>query len=300
MVKITRNGEEIKTKTMINWSGDYQQAARSLTFDYLALEKACHVGDKIQLFDDDNSLIFSGQVYKCNYDTGGRNFSVVCYDLLNHLLKSKAAGRFEGTATQICQKVCSQFGLNSQVKLDGSIMEIITTGDYTYYDVMVKAIKTALKDEYFNLCMEGANNVVLYTPTSSSVPVHQLSSYTNIGESAYGESIENMINRIIKTDTDGEILETRENAQDIQRFGIFQDVEREKDTEEDTLTEKELHGIDYTAELRNCFGNSKCIAGKTVSVIEPHSGFIGKFFILNDSHTWEDGKYTMNLGIKYE
>lgn len=109
MVRITRNGEEIKTKTMVNWSGDYEQAARSLTFDYLAMEKACHVGDKIQLFDDDNTLLFSGQVYKCDYNTGNRNFSVLAYDLLNHLLKSKAAGRFEGTATQICQR----FALNS-------------------------------------------------------------------------------------------------------------------------------------------------------------------------------------------
>ena len=300
MVKITRNGEEIKTKTMINWSGDYQQAARSLTFDYLAIEKACHVGDKIQLLDDDNSLLFSGQVYRCDYNTGGRNFAVSCYDVMNHLLKSKAAGRFEGTASQICQKVCSQFGLKSKIDVFSSIIEIITTGDYTYYDVMTKAIKEALKTDNFNLSLEGESTVVLYTPETYPIPVHQLNSYTNIGESSYGESIENMINRIITTDIDGEILETRENKADILKFGIFQDVEKEKDTEEDTLNEKELHGVDYTAELRDCIGNTKCISGKTVAVVEPHSGFIGNFFVLNDSHTWQDNKYTMNLGIKYE
>ena len=65
MVKITCNGDEIKTKLAINWSGDYEQAARILTFDYMAEEKSCHVGDKIEFFDDDNKRLFLGQVNSC-------------------------------------------------------------------------------------------------------------------------------------------------------------------------------------------------------------------------------------------
>lgn len=298
MVRITCNGDEIKTKIAINWSGDYEQAARVLNFDYMAEEKSCHVGDKIEFFDDDEKRLFSGQVNSCEYNTGDRTFSVRCYDLLNNLLRSKAAGRFEGTAAQICNRICTQFNLKSKIALGGSIQEIITTGDYTYFDVMVKAIKKTVGKSSFNLRIENGNEVVLDLP--GGIPVHQLSSFTNIGESAYGESIENMINRILTVDIDGEVLETKENAADILRFGIFQDVEKEKDTEEDDLAEKELHGIDYTAELRDCFGNTACIAGKNVAVVEPNSGFIGNFFIMNDSHTWEDGKYMMNLGIKYE
>ena len=298
MVKITCNGDEIKTKLAINWSGDCQQAARILTFDYMAEEKACHVGDKIELLDDNGKSLFLGQVYNCEYNTGDRTFSVSAYDLLNNLLKSKAAGRFEGTAAQICNRICAQFNLKSKIDLGGAVQEIITTGDYTYFDVMAKAIKKTIGKSDFNIRIENGNEVVLDMP--GGLPVHQLSSYTNIGESAYGESIENMVNRILTVDIDGEVLETKQNILDIARFGIFQDVEKEKDTEEDDLAEKELHGIDYTAQLRDCFGNTSCIAGRTVAVVEPNSGFIGSFFILNDSHTWEDGRYTMNLGIKYE
>ena len=298
MVKIFCNGDEIKTKIAVNWSGDYEQAARVLTFDYLAVEKACHVGDKIQLFDDEGNNLFLGQVNRCEYNTDDRTFSVVCYDLLYNLLKSKAAGRFQGTAAQICNRICAQFNLISKITLGGEVQEIITTGDYTYFDVMVKAIKKSIGKDVFNIRIENGNQVVLDLP--GGLPVHQLSSYTNIGESSYGESIENMVNRILTVDIDGEILETKENSADVQRFGIFQDVEKEKDTEEDDLAEKELHSVDYTAALQGCLGKTSCIAGKTVAVVEPNSGFIGNFFIMNDSHTWEDEIYLMDLGIKYE
>lgn len=299
MVKILCNLTEIVTKTNINWSGDYKQAARTLTFDYLAVEKSCHAGDKVTLFDDDGSILFVGQVYNCDYNSTARTFSVVCYDLLNNLLRSKAVGRFEGTAGMICSRICSQFNLISTISAGATLQEIITTGDYTYYDVMAKAIKKAIgTDEVFNIRVKNGVNVVLDRP--GSAPVHSLSNFTNIGESAFGESIEKMVNRIVVSDVDGEVVETRQNALDIARYGLFQEVEREKDTEEDDLNEKELHGIDYTAELRNCIGNTKCITGNTVAVTEPRSGFVGNFFIITDSHTWEDGKHIMNLGLQYE
>ena len=57
-MRIYRNGKEILTKTYIRWGGDYQQAARTLSFVYLPMEESTRVGDKITMYDDNNNLLF--------------------------------------------------------------------------------------------------------------------------------------------------------------------------------------------------------------------------------------------------
>lgn len=295
-MRILANDNEIKTKIFIRWSGDYKQAARQLSFAYLPMEKSCRVGDKVVMYDDDGKLVFTGMCIDAYYNTSQNIYNVDCVDLLYNTLKSKAFGRFTGTASQICRKVCNIFNLNSKIEETGQSQQLITTGDLTYYDVMAKSLRRDVGDEYFSIRALG-NNIYFETPKKSE-NVATLTSQTNIREADYSETIQNMINKIAVLDDFGAVVTTRQNNADISRFGLMQNVVTEQYTEDFKLVLPELHGIDYTAGL-SIDGNIDCITGKTVNIIEPHTGFNGRFFILNDQHIWSNDDYITTLGVLY-
>lgn len=295
-MRIYRNGKEILTKTFIQWSGDYQQAARILSFTYMPMEESCRVGDKITLYDDKNNLLFSGMVYTANYNTTSKKYEVDCYDLLNNMLRSTAYGRYVGTATQICAQVCNVFGLKSNIFYGRTNQQIIAVGDLTYYDIISKSIKKDLENSIYNIRALGSN-IYLDLPSDLSIAA-VLSSDTNIREAEYSESIENMINKVAIVDDEGTVLTTKINAENLQRFGLFQEVDTEQYTEEDTLILPELHGVDYTGFV-TITGDVNCITGKNVLITEPKTGFSGKFFIINDQHTWYDNTHEARLGVAY-
>lgn len=295
-MRILANDNEIKTKISIQWSGDYQQAARRLSFAYLPMEKSCRVGDKVVMYDDDGQLVFTGMCTDAYYNTAQKTYNVDCIDVLFNTLKSKAFGRFTGTSSDICRKVCNIFNLDSQIRFSGQNQQLIATGDFTYYDVMAKAIRRDIGNEYF--CIKAVGNKVYLNIPNKDENVATLTSQTNIRVADYSETIQNMINKIAVIDDLGSVVTTKQNNQDLSKFGLFQDVVTEQYTDDFKLVMPELHGIDYTASVI-IDGNSKCITGKNITIKEPHTGFNGKFFILNDEHIWSGDDYFTRLGVSY-
>ena len=107
-----------------------------------------------------------------------------------------------------------------------------------------------------------------------------------------------MINKIAVLDDFGAVVTTRQNNADLTKFGLMQNVITEQYTEDFKLVMPDLHGIDYTASV-TIDGDNNCIAGKNVTITEPHTGFNGKFFVLNDEHVWSADDYFTRLGVLY-
>lgn len=296
-MRILVNDNEIKTKISIRWGGDYQQAARRLSFVYLPMEQSCRVGDKVVMYDNAGRLVFTGMCIDAHYNTSQKVYDVECVDLLYNMLRSKAFGRFSGTASEICRQVCNIFGLQSKISYSGQSQQLISTGDFTYYDVMAKSIRRDVGNEFFCISALGPE-VNLSTPATAE-NVATLTSQTNIRDADYSETIQNMINKIAVIDDFGAVITTRQNNEDLAKFGLFQNVVTEQYTDDFKLVMPELHGIDYTARVV-IDGDINCIAGKNVTVQEPHTGFLGKFFILNDEHVWIEDTYYTSLGILYD
>ena len=248
------------------------------------------------MYDNDGKLVFTGMCIDAYYNTSQKVYNVDCVDILYNTLKSKAFGRFTGTSSQICRKVCNIFNINSKIELNGQSQQLIATGDLTYYDVMAKALRRDVGDEYFNIRAIG-NNVYFQRPTNSET-VATLTSQTNIREADYSETVRNMINKIAVIDDFGTVVTTRQNSDDLAKFGLMQNVVTEQYTDDFKLVMPELHKIDYTASL-SIDGDVNCITGNTVNIIEPHTGFNGRFFILNDQHVWQNDDYITTLGVLY-
>lgn len=295
-MRILVNDNEIKTKIFIRWAGDYKQAARNLSFSYLPMEKSCRLGDKVIMYNDDGELVYTGMCINAYYNTSQNIYNVDCVDALYNTLKSKAFGRFIGTSSDICRQVCNIFNLNSEVKYSGQSQQLISTGDLTYYDVMAKAIRRDVGNEYF--CIHALGNKIYLNTPKTAKNVATFTSKTNIRDADYSETLQNMINKIAVIDDFGSVITTRQNNEDLSKFGLFQDVVTEQYTEDFKLVMPELHGIDYTASIV-VDGNYNCITGNNITINEPHTGFNGKFFIMNDEHIWSGSDYYTRLGVLY-
>jgi hypothetical protein len=148
------------------------------------------------------------------------------------------------------------------------------------------------------IMQQGKLNIIEKGKTVAS---YVLSPDSNIQDAAYSESIENMINRVKIYDENKNLIGTVENADWIKLYGVLQDVyTKEADKDAQTVAKNMLKGVEQTASLSGILGCTDCVTGNAVQVKEPYTGLTGLFYIDTDTHTWQDGQYTMDLGLNFQ
>lgn len=300
-MKILINQVEIKTKTGLAWSGSKEGVSRQVTFDFLYNplkdfpQYKVNVGNKVQLYTDDDVLLFTGMIYTIDYSTEQDTISFKAYDLLNNMVKSKAVGRWRGTLNEVADVICKTFGLKSAITSENKLIHnIISTGDLTYYDILYKACKAIYGDK-FNIIVDGANNVKL-CPVE---PVASLEIRKNIITSNINSSIENMINSVVIVDNEGKVKNTLNNQSDWQKYGLFREVYlfnedvKNNNQEAEKMLKSEENTISLTA-----ISDINCISGNLINIIEPVNNLQGIFRIVNDNHNLDTIK-TMDLEVEY-
>ena len=122
----------------------------------------------------------------------------------------------------------------------------------------------------------------------------------DIISSSYSENLENMINQVVIYKDSGEIVKIVKNNNWVKKYGILQEAyKEEKDVNPVNAAKQLLVGIDKQASVES-IGNVACRAGYSVKIEDSITGLCGTFFIMNDSHTWENGIHTMSLELKFE
>ena len=134
----------------------------------------------------------------------------------------------------------------------------------------------------------------------NTVAEYVLDGESNITDSTYSESIENMISRVKIYDENGKQIGKVENTDWIKNYGILQDVyKKEKGANANAIAKSMLQGIEQTAEVE-AIGDVECITGNAVVIKEPYTGLSGLFYIDNDEHTFSNGQHTMTLGLAFK
>ena len=290
------------------WSGDYKQAARTLEFgvvvsphDYYLPKHYIGLGDTIKLLDDKDKELFQGYVFTKGKSISGTTMSVTTYDGLIYLLKSKGTYNFKNMSPeQITRKVCGDFGIPvGNLASTGITLNRIFDGE-SIYSIVMTAYTLASKrngKKYIPRMINGKLNVI---EKGKTVAEYTLDGESNITDSTYSESIENMVNRVRIYDENGKQIGKVENADWIKKYGILQDVyKKEKGANANAIAKSMLQGIEKTAKIEG-LGDNDCITGNAVKIKEPYTGLTGLFYIDNDEHTWQDGQHTMKLGLSFQ
>ena len=280
------NGVEILTVLDdMTWEGAKDIVTRSLSFSFLYNPQVedmprynCKVGDKVEWIENDKTL-FLGYIETTQYNTDDDSISITCHDYASRLARSKFVGRMRGTLNELANNICGSFNIKNGINVDNShVHNIVSDGDLTYYEVLKTACDTMF--ERYTLYMDGDTLKLADNDVVAEFTIGQ-----NIRSSNFSQSLSDMVTKVIVIDNDGNILDSVEDKENLQKFGLFQETYNYNKDVTNNLAEakKILKGVENEATIV-VNNNNECISGRLIKVNEPVNNFIGTFEIQTDSH----------------
>lgn len=291
--------------TSCTWSGDKTQAARKLEFQFVQDDRDSRIpvvdidsGYIILGADDDGDLVFIGNVYQIEKDRAKSSIKAVAYDQLFVLNKSKTTRKYKDALPEdIAAEICGEMGIKTgDIVATGEKVSFIANNK-TGYQIIMGAYTEAHKknEKQYQCIMNGDELDVIEKGTL--IEDYSLDSVSNMTDSIYRESIENIVNRVVVTDDTGNII-TYVDDGSVGKYPCIQAVYRE-DKEKDTLSEvKDLFKEPEREGSITVFGNYKLVSG--YSVVVKDTLFTGQFWIKADVHTFKDGIHETKLTLEFE
>lgn len=292
------------------WAGSVDQACRSVEFSVLnapydkntADFPRIKMGDFIKLYDDDNNLIYYGMVYTAESTSAIGEVAYTSYDLLYHFTKSTWSKSFKGKTPEAIAKVCcSEVGVTAGniVSTKINIPKLLIENG-TIYDTMLKAFKKAsvTSGKKYLITMNGKKLDVIVKGTNSKVLL--LADDGNITSSSIKESIADIINRVKIYNSDNKYTGVVSDNDSIKKYGIFQSTYTEEE-KVDAKTAAKGNFKKPTQEITmEAVGYIGCKSGYSVYVKDGATGLTGEYWVIEDSHTFENGAHTMTLTLSYQ
>lgn len=294
--------------TSVAWAGSAKQAARSVTFSVAYSPNDKDVknpdiqnGDKIQLYSDEKKLLFEGQVTTRERKSEIGTLQYTAKDGMEHLLRSSGTYKFknktpEKIAEMVCKDVKIPVGKLAKTKI--SISKIFFEGR-SYYEIIMAGYTKAYRKNKKNYIAQMNGSKLDVIEKGNVIPDFHIKQGERILSSSYTETTDNMVNRVYIYNSDNKKIGNISNADWVKKYGVFQNSITVDSGSGKNEAKNELHGIDKTANL-TAIGDVRCVSGAGVIIKDSRTGLNGKFWIENDTHTWENGTYTMSLELAFK
>lgn len=295
--------------SQINWSGDYQQCARTLSFSLLSspIDKAipavkCDLGNAITLMQD-NRTLFEGFVFERSKSTASSTIEATCFDRGIYLKRNRASYKFTNQAPEaITKRICADFGI--------TVGEIISTGvrisrnflGVTLYEILQTAYTLAAAEtkKKYQITFRGANLHVLEKKVTGETLV--IEGGSNLIDASTTDSISNMINQVAIYDKYDKLIRKLKSDEAIKLYGLMQEYIKQPDGTDAAGKGQKLiddNGVQQKITVNN-LGNVANVTGGTVVVHEPYTGLYGLFYIDSDTHTWKNSLYLNKLVLNFK
>ena len=108
----------------------------------------------------------------------------------------------------------------------------------------------------------------------------------NLIDTEYKSTLQNLVNRVIITNSKGNQIKVIEDAESIQKYGLVQKVMKQSDKEDISAS-----GVP---------NDFRAVSGYSIIVQDEVSGLYGQFYIESDTHTFTNGKAQMDLTLAFE
>lgn len=308
-MKLKWNGNDITGYcTSVAWSGSAVQAARSVTFSvaYSPDDKSVKnlnikLGDKIEFLPDGKKVKFSGIVTTRERRNTAGTLSYTAMDSMIHLLRSSGTYKF---AKKTPEKIASMVAKDAKVSVGNLAKTKVNIpkmffSQRPYYEIIMAAYTKAHRKnkKVYIAQMNGKKLDVI--EKGKIIPNFHLVAGERIIESSYSETLDSMVNRVYIYNSDNKKIGTVVNNDWVKKYGVFQNAISVDSGSGKTEAKNELHGIDKTASL-SAIGDIRCVSGLGLIIKDSRTGLNGKYWIENDTHTWENGTYTMSLELAFK
>lgn len=294
----------------VTWAGSTEQAARVAELSIIDAPDDSNIvkmnikialGDVIELREQ-GTLLFYGIVQTKEKTGQNGTAAYSCMDLLCHLLRSTGVYNFKDTTPErITRQVCADFqipvGTLEETKV--TIKKMIVDGE-SIYDIIVRAYKKASKQTGKKYICRMSGKTLTVEERGKAAATLLLEEGNNISDIHHQETLENMVNLVKIYNAKGKQIGEVKKDDWIKNYGIFQQIyKKEKGVNETIAANHLLNGIKKTLTLNAINGNVESIAGKAIKLKDKTLKLEGLFWIIADSHTWENGIHTMNLELKF-
>lgn len=288
--------------------GDYTQGARRLDCSYMASSLDSNIPiAQIQEFNfmyfyQDNKLVFMGTIYEISKDSSNNLITFYAYDEGVRTLKTKATYNFvDKTVTEIVNIIVKEFNIpcESFIKSDIKITKIFLS--QTLYDIFMSIYtivsQSTGKKYMLEWTVEGKMRIVEKGIITLDVAFEE--GY-NLMSSSYTVNLDNIINRIAIYDEAYNYIKDVRDEESIKLYGIFQDaIKQTNNTDATEEAKSKLKGVERKCTLSG-FGDYTCVTGRGVKVKDTYTGLVGLFYIDADTHTWENGIYSIDLELNFK
>lgn len=287
----------------VNWSGADTQVSRSLDisvasnpYDKQFKSPKIVNGDIIKFTDDKET--YMGVVTRTQKTTDIGTITYNTKDFMHYLLRGSYSHKFKNaTAEAITRKVCKDIGVDvgklaiTKIHLAKTICDGVPP-----YNAIVKAYnKVSRKYKYYYMpVMEGKKLSVITKWQDCGVEIND-----NITSGEYSQDTENMVNQVVIKDEKGKKIGIVKDNQSINRYGTYQDeYTKEKGVNAKTAAKNIMQGQNEEIKVESVTGDVRAKAGWMIKVKDKATGIKGKYCIVSDTHTWENGIHTMTLELR--
>lgn len=289
----------------ITWSGDTKQVARKITFtiaysstDYYLPKPQITEGKTVLLQKDDGTDLFFGLVMEIDKKSSSTTVSYLAYDFLYYILKSDVNAVFDTTPENAARQVATELGV--------PVGELATTGIHVYMPCLGENAYNTIMMGYTAASKQNGKKYIPLIKNRDKLNVIEkgalcgvtLSGDYSLTDSSYKVSLQNMVNKIVITDKDGNVLNTiQEKAPG---GGTIQKIYKQEDGK-DSITEARalIKLMEQTGSV-TALSDTRAVSGYAILIEEPVTGLCGKFYIESDSHTFSNDGEEMQLTLEFK
>lgn len=290
------------------WSGDYKQAARRLQLEVAeddTVVPQMHPGDMLRLYEYGLEL-FRGYIFTIEVALGKKSRNITAYDGAIYILKSGISKNFSGiTACAITRQVAADLvvPVGTMPSDAGLAISFPHLGKNAYSAIIGAWTKVSrvTNRKYLLRMQEGLLTVL---EMGASYAPFIIAADTNLADADVSVSIEDAITQAVVINRDGGSLAKVHNAKDREQYGVLQAVETLEEGQDATRqAHKLLKSADYQITLNDVIGGpgaQMLMAGNAAAVNDTRLGLFGKYYILNDEHTFANGIHHVSLGLSFK
>lgn len=308
-MKLLTGGKDISELIeQIVWSGDTKQVARTVKFTIAKNKKdqgfpsvVIDEGDEVIMQDDDGKDIFGGIIFDIDKAATSKVETYLAYDLMFYINNSDINQIFDGTPESIVPGICAALGIESGMMAATGISISMPCFGKKAYDAIMMAYTAAAR-------RNGSKYIPLMTDINKLSVIEKgtlcgavMTGEYNLIDATYKSTLQNLVNRVLITDKNNNVVKTVEDAASIEKYGLVQRVLKQNDGEDATAeAQGMLVTVECSATASGVPNDFRAVSGYSIIIQETDTGLYGQFYIESDTHTFSCGKKQMDLTLAFE
>lgn len=293
----------------ISWSGDYRNAARTLSFSPVTSIDDKHLpaaptelGGSARLSVDGTVLMDAYSLTRTR-DSLGTSIDVVAYDRGLYLTRnSKTLAVANLTPEAVTASLASEFGIRTGdlartgVKLKRNFIGV------SLYKIIMSLYSLAAEQTEKKYAIRFRGTAMEVVEVKQGAESILLQPGSNLLSLTAMEDASKLVNSVAIYDDKLNLTGTEQDAASTALYGVMRQAIRASAHNDPVAYAKKLlreNGM-HTTITANCIGNAKLITGNTAVVKEPVTGTCGLFWIVSDTHTWQRNVYTTKVTLSLE